>query len=197
VHVNVPKFHVDRGLYRLPWRSFAAMPTNNFVQPMLPCRLCVAREQDGTRSIDCRPDQRVMWSTSSTYHGLNLEASASQPRLQSSLLYILEEYDTSSSGIAGDTFGNSVSSPPVFDPRLRVGFPIRRAQYPGDQRSLDDSGPQSWSASRSGRLPVGRLVDLYVRRGLPLLRLSEAIPGSQAASTESFAFPNTVAGCNP
>jgi len=85
------------------------------------------REQDWhTAQSDCRPDQRchvvhffdLPWFELGGHqrlsHGFQIQASYT----------FSKSIDTSSSGIAGDTFGNSVSSPPVFDPRLRRGFPI-------------------------------------------------------------------------
>src|SRR5262249_12261043 len=66
----------------------------------------------------------VLWSGASTYHGLNVAAIKRLShglQIQGSYTFS-KSIDTSSSGIAGDTFGNSVSSLPTFDARLRRGL---------------------------------------------------------------------------
>ena len=144
----------------------------------------------------------VMWSTSSTYHGLNLEAIKRLShgfQIQASYTFS-KSIDTSSSGIAGDTFGNSVSSPPVFDPRLRRGlsdFDVRNILAINALWMIPS--PQSWSSVPKWAASGWQVGGIFMYAGgLPFTPLIGGDPlGLKAASTESFAFPNTVAGCHP
>jgi len=108
--------------------------------------------------------------------------------------------DTSSSGIAGDTFGNSVSSPPAFDPKLRRGlsdFDVRNILAINALWMIPT--PQSWSSVPKWAASGWQVGGIFMYAGgLPFTPLIGGDPlGLKAASTESFAFPNTVAGCNP
>jgi outer membrane receptor protein involved in Fe transport len=144
----------------------------------------------------------AMWSTSSTYHGLNLEAIKRLShglQLQASYTFS-KSIDTSSSGIAGDTFGNSVSSPPAFDPRLRRGlsdFDVRNILAINALWMIPS--PQSWNGVPKWAASGWQVGGIFTYAGgLPFTPIIGGDPlGLNAKSSESFAFPNAVAGCNP
>jgi hypothetical protein len=144
----------------------------------------------------------VMWSTSSTYHGLNFEAIkrlSHGVQLQTSYTFS-KSIDTSSSGIAGDTFGNSVSSPPAFDPRLRRGlsdFDVRNILAINALWMIPS--PQSWNSVPKWAATGWQVGGIFTYAGgLPFTPVIGGDPlGLNAKSSESFAFPNSVAGCNP
>jgi hypothetical protein len=143
-----------------------------------------------------------MWSTSSNYHGLNFEAIKRLShgiQLQTSYTFS-KSTDTSSSGIAGDTFGNSVSSPPAFDPRLRRGlsdFDVRNILAINALWMIPR--PQSWSSVPKWAASGWQVGGIFTyASGLPFTPVIGGDPlGLNAKSSESFAFPNAVAGCNP
>src|SRR6202171_3011581 len=176
----------------------------NFVQPTLTSAgYAWPVNKTGTRlNPTAGQISAVMWSTSSTYHGLNLEAIKRLShgfQIQASYTFS-KSIDTSSSGIAGDTFGNSVSSPPVFDPRLRRGlsdFDVRNILAINALWMIPS--PQSWSSVPKWAASGWQVGGIFMYAGgLPFTPLIGGDPlGLKAASTESFAFPNTVAGCNP
>jgi outer membrane receptor protein involved in Fe transport len=176
----------------------------NFVQPTLTSAgYAWPVNKTGTRlNPTAGQISAVMWSTSSTYHGLNLEAIKRLShgfQIQASYTFS-KSIDTSSSGIAGDTFGNSVSSPPAFDPRLRRGlsdFDVRNILAINALWMIPN--PQSWSSVPKWAASGWQVGGIFMYAGgLPFTPLIGGDPlGLKAASTESFAFPNTVAGCNP
>jgi len=66
----------------------------------------------------------LLWQVPSSYNALNAQVTrrfAHGFQAQGSYTWA-KSIDTGSSSIAGDTFGNSVSSLPLFDPRLRRGL---------------------------------------------------------------------------
>jgi outer membrane receptor protein involved in Fe transport len=176
----------------------------NFVQPTLtsagyawPVNKAGVRLNPAAGQISA-----VMWSTSSAYHGLNLEAIKRLShglQLQASYTFS-KSIDTSSSGIAGDTFGNSVSSPPAFDPKLRRGlsdFDVRNILAINALWMIPS--PPSWNGVPKWIASGWQLGGIFTyASGLPFTPLIGGDPlGLNAKSTESFAFPNAVAGCNP
>jgi Carboxypeptidase regulatory-like domain/TonB dependent receptor len=142
----------------------------------------------------------VMWSGSSTYQGFNLNAIKRLShgfQIQGSYTYA-KSIDTSSSGIAGDTFGNSVSSLPVFDPRLRRGlsdFDVRNVLAINAIWLIP--GPSSWSGALRWAVSGWQVGGIYtVTSGLPFTPTIGGDPlGLKGA--DLFAFPNRVAGCDP
>src|SRR4029077_4325729 len=141
----------------------------------------------------------VMWSGSSTYHGLNLEGIKRLKhgfQIQGSYTFA-KSIDTSSSGIAGDTFGNSVSSLPTFDPRLRRGlsdFDVRNVLAINAIWRIPS--PTSWegiSKAIAGGWQVGGIYTLT--SGLPFTPVIGGDPlGLKGA--DLYAFPDRVPGCN-
>src|SRR6266849_2883868 len=142
----------------------------------------------------------VMWSGSSSYHGFNLNATKRLShgfQIQGSYTYA-KSIDTSSSGIAGDTFGNSVSSLPVFDPRLRRGlsdFDVRNVLAINAIWMIPS--PSSWSGAPHWAASGWQVGGIYtVTSGLPF---TPTIGGDPLGlfGADLFAFPNRVAGCDP
>jgi hypothetical protein len=142
----------------------------------------------------------VMWSGSSSYHGFNLNAIKRLShgfQIQGSYTFA-KSIDTSSSGIAGDTFGNSVSSLPVFDPRLRRGlsdFDVRNILAINAIWLIPS--PSSWSGAPHWAASGWQVGGIYtVTSGLPFTPTIGGDPlGLKGA--DPFAFPNRVAGCDP
>lgn len=176
----------------------------NFVQPTLTSAgYAWPVNKSGTRLNPAAGQiSAVMWSTSSNYHGLNFEAIkrlSHGVQLQTSYTFS-KSTDTSSSGIAGDTFGNSVSSPPAFDPRLRRGlsdFDVRNILAINALWMIPR--PQSWSSVPKWAASGWQVGGIFTyASGLPFTPVIGGDPlGLNAKSSESFAFPNAVAGCNP
>jgi len=176
----------------------------NFVQPTLTSAgYAWPVNKSGTRLNPAAGQiSAVMWSTSSTYHGLNFEAIkrlSHGVQLQTSYTFS-KSIDTSSSGIAGDTFGNSVSSPPAFDPRLRRGlsdFDVRNILAIYALWMIPS--PQSWSSVLKWGASGWQVGGIFTYAGgLPFTPVIGSDPlGLNAKSSESFAFPNSVAGCDP
>ena len=110
----------------------------------------------------------LMWAASSTYHGLNVQAIkrlSHGVQIQGSYT-LSKSIDTSSSGIAGDTFGNSVSSLFWFNPGLRRGlsdFDVRHVAAINGLWMIP--GPQMWSAgSKVGGVRMATWRDLHCRQ---------------------------------
>jgi outer membrane receptor protein involved in Fe transport len=141
----------------------------------------------------------VSWSASSTYHGLTVEGIKRLSHgVQIKGAYTFSKsIDTSSSTIAGDAFGNSVSSLPTFDPRLRRGlsdFDVRNVGVINAIWTI--SSPQSWSAAPKWFVSGWQLGGIFTgSSGLPLTALLGGDPlGTRAA--DLYAFPNRLPGCN-
>ena len=142
----------------------------------------------------------VMWSGSSIYHGLNLEAIKRMShglQIQGSYTFA-KSIDTSSSGIASDTFGNSVSSLPTFDARLRRGlsdFDVRNVLAINTIWMVPS--PSSWSTVPKWFASGWQVGGIYtVTSGLPFTPTIGGDPlGLKGA--DLYAFPDRVAGCNP
>jgi len=140
------------------------------------------------------------WIGTSSYHGLTAEVIK---RLSHGLQFqtsytFAKSIDTGSSGIAGDTFGNSVSSTPFFDNKLRRAisdFDVRHLLVVNALWQIP--GPTTWSAfpkwAASG-WQVGGIFTLS--SGLPF---TETIGGDPLGlkSADNYAFPNRTPGCNP
>ncbi len=140
------------------------------------------------------------WSASSVYHGLELQAIKRLShgfQLQGSYTFS-KSIDTSSSGIAGDTFGNSVSSLPLFDPKLRRGlsdFDIRNVAVVNAIWNVPS--PASWNGIAKWTTSGWQLGEIFtLTSGLPF---TPTIAGDPLglASADNYAFPSDVPGCNP
>ena len=140
------------------------------------------------------------WSADSTYHGLQLEAIKRLShgfQLQGSYTFS-KSIDTSSSGIAGDTFGNSVSSLPFFNPRLRRGlsdFDVRHVAVVNAIWSVPSPG--SWNGPAKWATSGWQLGEIFtLTSGLPF---TPTIAGDPLGleSADNYAFPDRVADCNP
>jgi hypothetical protein len=108
--------------------------------------------------------------------------------------------DDSSSGIAGDTFGNSVSSLFWFNPRLRRGLSdFNVSQLAAINAIWIVPSPQSWSTVPKWVASGWQLGGIYtVGSGLPFTPTIGGDPlGVKSPAGENFDFPNRVAGCNP
>lgn len=163
-----------------------------------------------TTLAGCNPDRlfpnicgqvsSVMWSGSSTYHGLNVEGIKRLShgfQIQGSYTFS-KSIDTSSSGIAGDTFGNSVSSLPTFDPRLRRGlsdFDVRHILAINAIWIIPS--PSSWVGAAKWFASGWQLGGIYtLTSGLPF---TPTIGGDPLGlkSADLYAFPDRIPGCNP
>src|SRR5262249_5697209 len=142
----------------------------------------------------------IFWQVSSTYHALNLQVTKRLShgfQIQGSYTWA-KSIDPGSSSVAGDTFGNSVSSLPLFDPRLRRGisdFDIRHNLVINSLWQIP--APESWSGL-AGFLAKGwQLGGIFqASTGLPFTATIGGDPlGLNSADT--YAFPNRVAepGC--
>lgn len=144
----------------------------------------------------------LMWATSSVYHGLTLSAIkrlSHGVQFQGSYTYS-RSIDDSSSGIAGDTFGNSVSSPFWFNPRLRRGLSdFNVSQLAALNAIWIIPSPQAWSSVPKWFASGWQLGGIYtVGSGLPFTPTIGGDPlGVRSPAGENFDFPNRVAGCNP
>jgi hypothetical protein len=140
------------------------------------------------------------WNAVSTYHGLELQAIK---RLSHGIQFqgsytFAKSIDTSSSGIAGDTFGNSVSSLPFFDPRVRRGLSDFDVRQVGVVNAIwNVPSPASWSGVPKWTASGWQLGGiLSVTSGLPFTPTIAGDPlGLEAA--DLYAFPDRVSGCNP
>lgn len=142
----------------------------------------------------------VQWSTSSTYNGLNVSAIK---RLSHGLQFqgsytFSKSIDDGSSGIAGDTFGNSVSSLPFFNPRVRRGpsdFDVR--QVGAINAIWLVPSPTNWNEIPKYLASGWQIGGIYtVTTGLPFTPVIGGDPlGLKGA--DLYAFPNVVPGCNP
>jgi len=139
------------------------------------------------------------WSAVSTYHGLNVEALKRPSRgvqIQGSYTSS-KSIDTSSSGIAGDTFGNSASSLPFFDSKLRPGLSDFDVRHTLAINALwQVPGPTSWSRGprwTASGWQVGGIFTLT--SGLPF---TPTIGGDPLglSSGDNYAFPDRTRGCN-
>jgi hypothetical protein len=140
------------------------------------------------------------WSASSTYNGLNVEG---VKRLSHGLQFqgsytFSKSIDTSSSGIAGDTFGNSVSSLPFFDPRARRGlsdFDVRHVLAINALWLIPS--PQSWSGAAKWAASGWQIGGIFaLSSGLPF---TPTIAGDPLGlkSADNYDFPDRIPGCNP
>jgi hypothetical protein len=140
------------------------------------------------------------WNAVSTYHGLEVQAIKRLShgfQLQGSYTFA-KSIDTSSSGIAGDTFGNSVSSLPFFDQRLRRGLSDFDVRHVGVVSAIWNlPSPTSWNGVAKFATSGWQLGEiLTVTSGLPFTPTIGGDPlGLKAA--DLYAFPDRVAGCNP
>jgi hypothetical protein len=140
------------------------------------------------------------WSAASTYHGLNLSAIKRLShgiQFQGSYTYS-KSIDTGSSGIAGDTFGNSVSSLPLFDPRLRRGLSDFDVRHVGAINAIWlVPNPSNWSEVPKWFGSGWQVGGIYtITSGLPF---TPTIGGDPLGllGADLYAFPNSVPGCDP
>lgn len=144
----------------------------------------------------------LMWATSSLYNGLTLSAIKRLShgfQFQGSYTFS-RSIDDSSSGIAGDTFGNSVSSLFWFNPKLRRGLSdFNVSQLAAINAIWIVPSPQSWSSFPKWFASGWQLGGIYtVGSGLPFTPTIGGNPlGVNSPAGENFDFPNRVAGCNP
>ena len=142
----------------------------------------------------------VQWSTSSTYHGLNLSAIKRLThgvQFQGSYTFS-KSIDTGSSGIAGDTFGNSVSSLPLFNPRVRRGLSDFDVRHVGAINAIWlVPSPANWSDAPKWFASGWQIGGIYaITSGLPFTPTIGGDPlGLKGA--DLYAFPNRVPGCDP
>ncbi len=142
----------------------------------------------------------VQWSTSSTYHGLNLSAIkrlSHGVQFQGSYTFS-KSIDTGSSGIAGDTFGNSVSSPPLFNPQVRRGLSDFDVRHVGAINAIWlVPSPANWSEVSKWFASGWQIGGIYtITSGLPFTPTIGGDPlGLKGA--DLYAFPNRVSGCDP
>ena len=142
----------------------------------------------------------TMWTATSSYNGLNVEAVKRLShgfQIQGSYTFS-KSIDTGSSGIAGDTFGNSVSSLPTFDSRLRRGlsdFDVRHVLAINAIWMVP--GAKSWGSAGDFLASGWQLGGIYtVASGLPFTPVIGGDPlGLKGA--DLYAFPDRVPGCNP
>ena len=142
----------------------------------------------------------VQWSTSSTYHGLDLSAIK---RLSHGIQFqgsytFSKSIDTGSSGIAGDTFGNSVSSLPLFDPRLRRGLSDFDVRHVGAINAIWlVPNPSDWSVVPKWFASGWQVGGIYtITTGLPFTPTIGGDPlGLKGA--DLYAFPDRIPGCDP
>jgi hypothetical protein len=146
----------------------------------------------------------VFWSGSSSYNGLNFQLTKALSRgLQLQGSYTLaKSKDTSSSGLAGDTFGNSVSSLPFFDPSLNLALSDFDVRHVGVLNATwlvpspsSSSGFFGWLRSgwQLGGIYQASSADPFAvpdRVSIPSCE-SSVNPGNAAhyIKTECFAFP--------
>jgi hypothetical protein len=142
----------------------------------------------------------TQWSAASTYHGLNLSAIkrlSHGVQFQGSYTFS-KSIDTGSSGIAGDTFGNSVSSLPLFNPQLRRGLSDFDARHVGAINAIWlVPNPSNWSEVPKWFGSGWQVGGIYtITSGLPLTATIGGDPlGLNGA--DLYAFPNRVPGCDP
>jgi hypothetical protein len=142
----------------------------------------------------------TMWVATSSYNGLNLSAVKRLShgfQIQGSYTFS-KSIDTGSSGIAGDTFGNSVSSLPTFDSRLRRGlsdFDVRHVLAVNAIWMVP--GAKEWGSVGDYLSSGWQIGGIYtVASGLPFTPVLGGDPlGLKGA--DLYAFPNRVPGCNP
>jgi hypothetical protein len=144
----------------------------------------------------------VMWSGDAHYHALQTKLTARTSSLQAQASYTWgKSIDTGSATVGGDTFLNSISSLPFFNPALRRGpsdFNIVHNLVLSYTWILPGAknlhGPASWFL---GGWQLGGVVQLS--SGIPFTATID--PNSDPlglASTDTWDFPDRVggAGCN-
>lgn len=142
----------------------------------------------------------TQWSASSTYHGLNLSAIK---RLSHGIQFqgsytFSKSIDTGSSGIAGDTFGNSVSSLPLFNPQLRRGLSDFDVRHVGAINAIWlVPNPTNWREVPRWFASGWQVGGIYtITSGLPFTPTIGGDPlGLKGA--DLYAFPDRVSGCDP
>lgn len=142
----------------------------------------------------------TQWSTSSTYHGLDVSATK---RLSHGIQFqgsytFSKSLDDGSAGIAGDTFGNSVSSLPFFSPSLRHSpsdFDVRHVAAINVIWLVP--GPKDWQSVPQFLATGWQVGGIYsVTSGLPFTPVIGGDPlGLKGA--DLYAFPDRIPGCNP
>ncbi|HEV2103602.1 MAG TPA: TonB-dependent receptor [Candidatus Acidoferrum sp.] len=181
---------------------FHADEINDFQPTLTPVGYLWPLPGAGTRLFPNLTGQvsTTQWSTSSTYHGLNLSATK---RLSHGLQFqgsytFSKSLDDGSSGIAGDTFGNSVSSLPLFDPRLRHGpsdFDVRHVAAISAIWMVPT--PADWNGVPKYMASGWQIGGIYTgTSGLPFTPTIGGDPLGLGGA-DLYAFPNRVPGCDP
>jgi hypothetical protein len=139
------------------------------------------------------------WNAVSSYNGLEAEAIKRLShgfQIQGSYTFS-KSIDTSSSGIAGDTFGNSVSSLPFFDQRLRRGLSDFDVRNVGVVSGIwDVAGPTSWEGAAKYATTGWQLGEiLTITSGLPFTPTIGGDPIGLGAA-DLYAFPDRIPNCN-
>ena len=142
----------------------------------------------------------VEWSTSSNYHGLNLSAIK---RLSHGIQFqgsytFSRSIDTGSSGIAGDTFGNSVSSLPLFNPQVRRGLSDFDVRHVGAIHAIWlVPNPTDWSNVPKWFASGWQVGGIYtITTGLPFTPTLGGDPLG-LGGLDLYAFPDRISGCDP
>jgi Carboxypeptidase regulatory-like domain len=187
-------------------QPFHADDVNDFLPLSTPAGFLWPNGANAAQQVETNPNvgqiSSLMWATSSLYDGLTLSAIK---RLSHGLQFqgsytFSRSIDDSSSGIAGDTFGNSVSSLFWFNPRLRRGLSDFNVSQLGVINAIwMVPTPQSWSAVPKWVASGWQLGGIYtVGSGLPFTPTIGGDPlGVKSPAGENFDFPNRVPGCNP
>ncbi|HUI57033.1 MAG TPA: TonB-dependent receptor [Bryobacteraceae bacterium] len=143
----------------------------------------------------------LMWQVSSAYQGLDAQVTrrmAHGIQLQASYTWA-KSIDSGSSSIAGDTFGNSVSSLFFFDPRLRRGlsdFDIRQNLVFSYLWQI--STPAGWTSPLAWAAKGWQVGGIFqVSSGMPF---TATIGGDPLGlkSADPYAYPDRLnsPGCN-
>lgn len=139
----------------------------------------------------------LFWEVSSSYHAMHLQVKRrfSQGfQVQGSYTWA-KSLDSGSSSVAGDTFGNSVSSMPVFNTRLDRGlsdFDIRHNLVISSLWQIPVR--ESWLGPKGFIAKGWQLGGIFqASTGLPFTAIIGGDPlGLNSADT--YAFPNRVSG---
>jgi hypothetical protein len=187
-------------------QPFHADDVNDFLPISTSAGFLWPNSANAAQQVETNPNvgqiSSLMWATSSVYNGLTLSAIKRLShglQIQGSYTYS-RTIDDSSSGIAGDTFGNSVSSLFWFNPRLRRGLSDFNVSQLGVINAIwMVPSPQSWSSVPKWVASGWQLGGIYtVGSGLPFTPTIGGDPlGVRSPAGENFDFPNRVAGCNP
>jgi hypothetical protein len=187
-------------------QPFHADDVNDFLPIVTSAGYLWPSSANPSQQVETNPNvgqiSSLMWATSSVYHGLALSAIKRLShgfQIQGSYTFS-KSIDDSSAGIAGDTFGNSVSSLFWFSPKLRRGLSDFNVSHLAAINAIwMVPSPQSWSSVPKWFASGWQLGGIYtVGSGLPFTPTIGGDPlGVKSPAGENFDFPNRVPGCNP